>query len=68
MLKFYLKVAIYLVSFGFSLFALTALDFNRFLKKGAVAPGALLYILLAMIMADLIGDLILEITYFFQVF
>lgn len=66
MLNFYLKVLIYMVMFAVSLYGLSAFDFNRFLKRNSGANGAILYILIALIMGFLLGEFIINITYFFN--
>lgn len=66
MLNFYLKVFIYLVMFGVSLYALNALDFNKLLKRNPGPSATILYILFALIMAYLLGEFIINITYYFN--
>lgn len=66
MLNFYLKVVIYLVMFVVSFYGLSALDFNRFLKRNSGANATILYILIALIMAYLLGEFVINITYFFN--
>jgi len=67
MVNFWLKIAVYFVCFLFSLYGLSALDFNRFLKQGKTAQAQILCIILAMILAYLLGEFIISITYFFGV-
>ena len=67
MLNFYLKVGIYLIMFVVSFYGLKAIDFNRFLKRNPGPSGAVLYILLALIMAYLLGEFMISITYYFNV-
>ena len=67
MFRFYLKIAVYLLCFVMALYALSALDFNRFLKKGRVAAGQFLYILLALVMAFILGEFLMSVIYYFQV-
>lgn len=67
MIKFYTKVVIYMIMFAMSFYALSAFDFNRFLKKEARANGMLLYIILSLIMGYLLGELLISITYFFNI-
>ena len=55
-------ISVYLICFVASLYALSALDFNRFVKQGTVAKSQLLYILIAFSIAYLSGSLILKIT------
>lgn len=66
MLDFYLKVVIYLIMFVVSLYGLSAFDFNRFLKRNSRANGMVLYILLSLIMAYLLGEFLISITYYFN--
>ena len=55
-------ISIYLICFVASLYALSALDFNRLVKQGSVAKSQLLYIMIAFSLAYLSGSLILRIT------
>ena len=55
-------ISVYLICFVASLYSLSALDFNRFVKQGSVAKSQLLYILIAFSIAYLSGSLILKIT------
>ena len=66
MLKFWLKVVVYLFSFFISLYGLSALDFNRFLKKGKVAPGQILYFLIAFALSYLVANFLMNIIYYFN--
>lgn len=67
MTKFILKIVIYLVSFALSMYGLSALDFNRLLKKGRIASGQTLYFLIALIMAYLLGQFFMSCIYYFNV-
>lgn len=64
MLRFWLKVIIYMFAFIISLFGLSALDFNRFLKKGKVRTGQVLYLIISFIMAYLLGNFIINLIYY----
>lgn len=66
MLKFWLKVLVYLICFIFSMFGLSALDYNRFLKKGKPANGQILFYLLAFALAYLVGNFLMGIIYYFN--
>ena len=55
-------ISIYLICFVASLYALSALDFNRFVKQGSVSKSQLIYIMIAFSIAYLSGSLILRIT------
>ena len=63
MYSFWYKVVTYLVCFIGSLYGLSALDFNRFIKQGKVAQANILYAMLALSMAYLVGTLLLNIVY-----
>ena len=65
--RFLFRVAVYLLSFVLSLYGLSALDFPRFLKKNKVSEGQVLYFLVAMALAFLVGSLLLNVIYFFAV-
>lgn len=66
MLNFFVKVVIYLMMFVASLYGLNALDFNRFLKRNPGPSATILYILIALIMAYLLGEFMISITYIFN--
>jgi len=66
MLKFYLRVIIYFFSFCLAMFGLGALDFNKLLKQGKVLQGQILYFLLAIIIAYLFGNFLMDIIYYFN--
>lgn len=65
MLDFYLRVLIYLLCFMLSLYGLSALDFNRFLKQGKVLPAQVLYAVIACSLAYLMGSFLMAIIYRF---
>lgn len=67
MTKFYIRVCIYIFAFVICLFCLNGLDFNRFIKKGKIAQGQVLYIVIAMIMAYLLGNFFMAVIYYFNV-
>ena len=67
MIKVYVKIVIYLAMFAASLYGLSAFDFNRFLKKDSRANATILYILIAIIMAYLLGEFMMSITYYFNI-
>lgn len=66
MIDFYVKVIIYLIGFVLSLYGLSALDFNRFLKQGKVVQAQVLYYVLACCMAYLFGSFLMAIIYRFS--
>ncbi len=53
------EVVLSLVVFALSLWALDALDFNRFIKKGHVVQAQTLYLFLAMALAGLVVQFLL---------
>lgn len=65
MYNFYLKVAIYLMCFVLALYGLSALDFNRFIKKGKVAQSWVLYFVIGMALAYLLANFLMAIIYYF---
>lgn len=66
MLKFWLRVLVYFVAFLASMYGLSSLDFNRFLKKGKPAQAQILYILIAFALTYLVGKFIIELIYYLQ--
>lgn len=65
-MTYFIRVLVYFVSFAISLYALSALDFNRLLKKNRVMAAQALYIVLAMAMAYLLGEFLIGIMYGFR--
>ena len=65
MLKFYLRVIVYLFSFVVSMIGLNALDFNRFIKKGHIASAWILYFTVGMSLAYLLGSFLMNLIYYF---
>jgi len=66
MIKFWIKIALYLLSFLFSLYGLSALDFNRLLKKNKPAQAQILYLLMAFALSYLVGSFLSNIIYYFN--
>ena len=66
MLNFYLKLAVYFVAYFLALLALRAIDFARLVKKNRVFETWLLYLILGMALAYLLGNFFIEIIYYFQ--
>lgn len=54
-----IEVIVYLVSFVISIYGLSAIDINRFIKKNAVAQTYVLYLAISFIMAYLLGNMLL---------
>lgn len=66
MTNFVSKIIVYLISFLISLYGLSAIDFNRLLKKNKVKEAWVLYFVLSICLAYLFGQFIISITYFFN--
>lgn len=66
MINFYIKAVIYLLCFLLSLFGLSSLDYNRFLKQNRVAQAQTLYFIIAFSLAYLMGTLIINLIYTLQ--
>ncbi len=66
MQQFIYKLLIYLLSFVLSLYGLSALDFNKLLKKGQVSQAWVLYFVAACSLAYLFGSFIIQIMYSFN--
>ena len=54
-----IDIIVYLVSFGIALYALNGIDFARFMRKGRVYEIQVLYIILSMVIAYLLGSFII---------
>ena len=64
--RFLMRVIVYFIAFALSLYGLGAFDYNRFLKhKADPLKAQLLYILIAMCMAYLIGQFFMAVMYSF---
>ena len=48
------------------MFGLSALDFNKLIKKNKVNEARVLYIVLAMIITYLLGSFLMDIIYYFN--
>ncbi|QRG86999.1 DUF1146 domain-containing protein [Bulleidia sp. zg-1006] len=59
MFKFYLQSGIYLIALVLSFYALQALDFERILRKNKVNQAQVLYGLLVIALAYLVGSFLL---------
>jgi len=66
MIRFYLRIVVYLLSFILCMYAMNAFDFNRFIKKGIIKEGQLLFIIIAIIMAYLFGNFVMDCIYYFN--
>lgn len=66
MIRFYLRTAVYLFCFVVSLYGLSAIDFNRFIKKGSIGKAWVLYFVIAMSLAYLLGSFLMSIIYYFN--
>jgi uncharacterized integral membrane protein (TIGR02327 family) len=54
-----LEIAVHLIAFAVSLYALDALNFNAILRKNKVAQAQILFVLVAMGLAALVAQFLL---------
>ena len=66
MTDFYLRLLVYFLCFLLSMYSLSAVDFNRFLKQDKVAQAQLLYFMLACCLAYLMGSFLMSVIYRFH--
>lgn len=66
MIDFYIRVFIYFLCFILSLYALNALDFNRFVKQGRTLQAQILYFIIACCLAYLMGNFLMAVIYHFN--
>ena len=62
-MSFLVNLVVYFCAFVASLYGLSAIDFNKILKKNKPMQAQTLYLILAMALAYLLGRFILAITY-----
>ena len=63
MTEFLVKALVYVACFGVSLYALSALNYEKALKANHVTQAQVLYFLLAMALAYLVGSFLLSFLY-----
>lgn len=63
MAQFISNIIVYLICFVIALFGLKALDFNRFIKKNHVVEARVLYFVLAICIAYILGQFLISIIY-----
>lgn len=61
MLNYVRDVVVYFIFFALSLYALSAIDFTRFMKRGKVKEIQILYILLSLALGFLAGSFLIGI-------
>lgn len=66
MVDFIIKLFIYFACFGVSMYALGALNYEKFLRRGGTTQAQLLFVILAMCMALLLGDFLMNLIYYFR--
>lgn len=64
--KFIFKICIYLLCFILVMFGLSALDFNKLIKKNKVNEARVLYLILSMVITYLLGSFLMDIIYYFN--
>ena len=63
---YFIRLMIYFISFAISLYGLSAIDYNRLLKKNHVMAAQVLYLVLSMALAFLLGQFLMAIMYGFR--
>lgn len=58
----YVRIAIYLISFLFSAYILTCIDFLKLIRSNQQAKGQILYILLSLALGYLVAQFILGLS------
>ena len=66
MRNFIIKLIIYMVCFGISMYGLGALNYEKFLRSGKTMQAQVLFIIIAMSIAWLMSQFLINITYFLQ--
>ena len=61
--SFYIKAIVYVICLCISFYALSALDFERIIKKNHVSQARILYALLVMGLAHLVASFVLAFVY-----
>jgi len=64
--NFIIKLVIFLSSFAISMYALGALNYEKFLRKGKTMQAQVLFLIVAMALAWMMGEFIINITYFLR--
>ncbi len=64
MAEFIVRVLIYLICFILSFTGMSAVDFERFLKKGHVREAQILYWLMVLALATLAAQFVMAFLYF----
>ena len=65
-LDVYIDYLVYLISLGLSMYGLSALDFNRFVKASKPMRAQTLYLILSFVLAYLLGSMILTLIRVFR--
>ncbi len=66
MIDFYLRAGIYFFCFLLSMYAMSALDFSRFIKKGMAFKAQVLYFILCCALSYLMGSFMMALIYRFH--
>lgn len=66
MADFYIRVIVYLICFLICLYGLRAFDFNRFIKQSKTTEAWVLYFVIALCMAYLLGEFMMAVIYYFN--
>ncbi|MEG0165603.1 DUF1146 domain-containing protein [Anaerorhabdus sp.] len=63
LVPFIVRTTIYLVCFAATMYGLSSVNYEKFLKKGRVIPAQVLYLLVALAIAKLAGDFLLSLAF-----
>lgn len=67
MRRYILQVIVYILSYVLAMYGLSALNFEKFIRSGKVQEARVLYVLLAMALAYLVGSLLMSVIYYFAI-
>ncbi|MEG0564388.1 DUF1146 domain-containing protein [Anaerorhabdus sp.] len=62
-IPFVIRITVYLVCFAATMYGLSSINYEKFLKGGKVTQAQVLYLLVALAIAKLAGDFLLSLAY-----
>ncbi|MEG0077143.1 DUF1146 domain-containing protein [Anaerorhabdus sp.] len=63
LIPFVIRTTVYLACFVATMYGLSSVNYEKFIKKGKVIPAQVLYLLVALAIAKLAGDFLLSLAY-----
>ena len=66
MSQYIFELFVYFTCFAVAMYALGALNYEKFLRRGRTMQAQVLFIVMAMCIALLIGDFIMNFIYYFR--